>query len=665
MDTRGSKVYDAEQNNEEEVMPGSSEGVGAPVGRPVSSGESGERVGQTDTTKNQGDVDRFDILQQMLTQMNASLNAKIDSQKADMKTEMASLNQRLDNQDTNFANMRADMGNINAKMDNQNAKMADITQKLDDQNTKFESIGERFDRQDAKFEEVKNDIRAVNYKFVNIEARLKEQEEKLDADIREMEKKVGEINLRADEQQEAVAVINDRVCQLEESTDKRLEELQTEIMRVESIAKRPQPSTSAMVTQLVEGNDKQTPTSNDSVNAGERVGQNVNPFQGNMSPLYHHPNSMWTEQLPKFEGKTYENPMSFLIKLEEYGNFYGMSETVLIRMLDRTFSGTAYYWWQVEKNRVQSYSELKERFVERFWNAQVQGNVRAQLHAERYIPGKGKGIEAHLADIYEKSRYMEPPVTDEEYIAMVLNQLPYRYQTFLTGCHRTDLNSFRESLINFDRIERAQRQFHNSRENEQRQNHGQNSNVLHQNFQQRANRGPDRGYQERRVNYVARDKNRYPEEHNSLNKGRTDGKRTWMRKKPYHRQKHRQSHYNRRAYSDDDEARYSSSQQETRERKKGGSQSNSRSTSPRPYREERKWQHEKEQSPRHQRFDKSSGAEQREGQGQNNPSNLPWRAGLTISNSSAPLDARANTFMMTQQPGPSWMAATPDCAQLN
>ncbi|KAJ8885673.1 hypothetical protein PR048_011871 [Dryococelus australis] len=129
----------------------------------------------------------------------------------------------------------------------------------------------------------------------------------------------------------------------------------------------------------------------------------------------------------------------------------------ILRCLKFSLKSTAQYWPEVVKNSFTTYSEFRSKFLEQFWNKKIQGNLRAKLHTERFYPGKGKKLEEHLSEVYDKSKQLTPPVSDEEFAAMILHQLPNKYQTHWSGRLDHDLASFREGLLEFDRIERLQR----------------------------------------------------------------------------------------------------------------------------------------------------------------------------------------------------------------
>ncbi|KAJ8878563.1 hypothetical protein PR048_019141 [Dryococelus australis] len=89
--------------------------------------------------------------------------------------------------------------------------------------------------------------------------------------------------------------------------------------------------------------------------------------------------------------------------------------------------------------------------------ANITRNLRAKLHAERSYPGKRKTFEEHLSEVYDKSRHLTLPVSNEEFAAIILHQLPYKYQTHWSGRMDQDVASFREGLLELSRIERLQR----------------------------------------------------------------------------------------------------------------------------------------------------------------------------------------------------------------
>ncbi|KAJ8883969.1 hypothetical protein PR048_015825 [Dryococelus australis] len=63
----------------------------------------------------------------------------------------------------------------------------------------------------------------------------------------------------------------------------------------------------------------------------------------------------------------------------------------------------------------------------------MKGNQQAQLHSQRFVSDKGKSSENHLSELYERSRHLEHPVSDEEFVVLISKELPVKYQSLCTG----------------------------------------------------------------------------------------------------------------------------------------------------------------------------------------------------------------------------------------
>ncbi|KAJ8892402.1 hypothetical protein PR048_004982 [Dryococelus australis] len=135
-----------------------------------------------------------------------------------------------------------------------------------------------------------------------------------------------------------------------------------------------------------------------------------------ISVIMHHPSKLWAEQIHKFEGRIGENPVNCLLKFQKYASLFDLSDGDMLRCDT----------------------------------------------AACFVPGKGKHLKAYLSEMYERSHHLEPPVNDEEFIGMILRQLPFKYQSHWTGRHENSLATFREDLLAFDSIQQQQ----NYRDNE-------------------------------------------------------------------------------------------------------------------------------------------------------------------------------------------------------
>lgn len=595
LDTQGSKVYQTETPlTEQEVEPA----------RNMDTSELGEGVPESVNVSDVAGQNASSpwlniatILQQLKSDLKSDmrdlksdmsgLDAKLDANRSDLKSDMSGLQADLESKisslnaklDANRDDLKSEMNAIDARLEQQERAITERVDNLAEQwqdrfDGKIRVMKEALnDEIQIRMSEVRDDLTAhVANSQIIVEERQVKFEDRMSQQIEALEETV---------QQKLLGVVseNDDDVSGNSVLTRRIASLET---RVATLAlEPPEPHASGSVKEgHVHGRPDASKDPEVNRNNGEGNVHVPTTSTALTGAMFHHPAKVWSEQVPKFEGKSYENPVTFLSKLEEYIALFGLTDGDTMRVLNMAFSYNAYYWWQVVRPSIQNYSDFRAKFLSHFWNSKVQGNVRAQLHAERYIPGQSKGLEFHLADTYERSRNLDPPVSDDEYMAMVVNQLPFRYQTLCTGWRSHDLVAFREDLVNIDRIERLQRQQGRKEGEQQFQPRNQTTQPPPQ-FQPRDGRANNRNFNEKRVNQLERISAPYPEERNRLNRGWKDQDRPYHHPKPYHRRR-RYNHYrNRRAYSDEEEERRGEHRYTRDDRTGRSSHNNSRSVSPR------------------------------------------------------------------------------------
>ncbi|KAJ8891056.1 hypothetical protein PR048_010565 [Dryococelus australis] len=131
----------------------------------------------------------------------------------------------------------------------------------------------------------------------------------------------------------------------------------------------------------------------------------------------HHPAKLWTEQLPTFEAKAGENPVEYLSNLEEYSSLFPLSE--------------------VPEISIKLYCTILR-------NCTPNGSTQ-----ERGKPWRNTCLRCMTSP-----GILRRPSGGEEFAAIFMYKLPYKYQTHWSGRMDQDLASFREGLLEFDRIER-------------------------------------------------------------------------------------------------------------------------------------------------------------------------------------------------------------------
>ena len=90
----------------------------------------------------------------------------------------------------------------------------------------------------------------------------------------------------------------------------------------------------------------------------------------------------------EFSGNPHENPVEFLKLFEAYVTRVNplMDDEDKKDMLGRFLKNWAGTWLKVISDRVQTYSDFREKFLAQYWNVQIQRRVRDHLEFGKYHP---------------------------------------------------------------------------------------------------------------------------------------------------------------------------------------------------------------------------------------------------------------------------------------
>ncbi|KAJ8894312.1 hypothetical protein PR048_006932 [Dryococelus australis] len=132
----------------------------------------------------------------------------------------------------------------------------------------------------------------------------------------------------------------------------------------------------------------------------------------NTAATIQHPAQYWSKDSPVYNGKSPETPVAFLRQLGYYCYYSTVTESDIMKCLGTSCKATVYYWLEVNKHKFINYAEFKQTFIAHFWSMQTQITFRTQLKAEEYEPKRRRLIEEHLSVMYERTRNLEPQMSD-------------------------------------------------------------------------------------------------------------------------------------------------------------------------------------------------------------------------------------------------------------
>lgn len=123
--------------------------------------------------------------------------------------------------------------------------------------------------------------------------------------------------------------------------------------------------------------------------------------------------------------------------------------------------GAALLWWRTAHQDFQTFDQFEEAFKMEFWSVLKQCEIRTRLYADRYNEEGPRSLEEQFVVNWERSRHLQPPMEDAEFICMLVAQLPVRLKHLLIHAHRGTILQLREDLRKIDQIEWERRRDYN------------------------------------------------------------------------------------------------------------------------------------------------------------------------------------------------------------
>ncbi|XP_063218407.1 uncharacterized protein LOC134528562 [Bacillus rossius redtenbacheri] len=359
------------------------------------------------------------------------------------------------------------------KIDKVNDRMTEVVQHFASQIHETRNEVRTFNESvKVKFTTVDEQISDINQRLVNTEATCQETakrttEEQISQYVRTTENQFAEVrtelNQHKTDTSDEIQIVTHRIAQLESR------------VQGSSLQRADLPTASSDTTIPLE--TRATLSSipvHSNITGNETRGKTVHTVDGqpivmiDPTSVLNHPSRHWVEDKPTFSAKSHENPRKFLKTFEEYSSHFNLTESEKLKCLSSSLKSTAYYWWEVHHHVISSYEQFKKLFLNQYWSLKLQGNLRAMLHGEKFDPKRNSSLEGHLSDMFERTRYLDVEMDDGEFVAMVLGQLPMRYQLHLSGQNFENISDFREQLLAYERLDRQNRTNNIDREENQR-----------------------------------------------------------------------------------------------------------------------------------------------------------------------------------------------------
>lgn len=126
----------------------------------------------------------------------------------------------------------------------------------------------------------------------------------------------------------------------------------------------------------------------------------------------------------EFTGKRQNlHPEKFLSQLDQYFQYYCLSNEQRIELFQRRLAGNAHVWFDSLMPIPSLYDELKSLFRQQFWSAATQRKIRNEIF-QPYQYRSASGIASHAMSWIAKAKYLSPPMNQFDLVGIIIQHYP-------------------------------------------------------------------------------------------------------------------------------------------------------------------------------------------------------------------------------------------------
>jgi hypothetical protein len=160
------------------------------------------------------------------------------------------------------------------------------------------------------------------------------------------------------------------------------------------------------------------------------------------------------ENLPTFNGRN-KNPQEFLVKFEAYLRNTQIRQNQNIRfqdLLENCLQDSASRWWQMIKSEITSYEEFEKKYLDKYWNNDIQRGIKRRVETERYRTGGYLTRSEYFVERVMTLKQMTPTLEEEDIVNLLSIHFDQRIQDAIRVQNITGIDNF-EKLLNREDIE--------------------------------------------------------------------------------------------------------------------------------------------------------------------------------------------------------------------
>lgn len=155
--------------------------------------------------------------------------------------------------------------------------------------------------------------------------------------------------------------------------------------------------------------------------------------------------------VPQFKGITTDRPMRFLQELRRYRQALGPRYAFKI-IIEQSLTSIAKEWWSLVENMVEDWDEFERHFLRRFWNEDVQYDVREKLVFGIFDASLQQKHPQYAITQIGIARELQPPMSDKQIIASLARHFSEEVRNAII---MRDMRNVQDLLDFLDRLDQA------------------------------------------------------------------------------------------------------------------------------------------------------------------------------------------------------------------
>jgi uncharacterized protein YukE len=314
-----------------------------------------------------------------------------------------------------------DMSVIEQMFKQLSSQLEESTKKLEDNNNRLEN------QITDNSNQMKDNINVMNEKMNAMNESINKIDDKMNTLEQTMQKAFAEQVSRME-------------CKIKEHFTKCEKQVKEVKQKITHLEERVEATSSDHQHQFLRLHDRMETTNTEVATQSEKVKEMETSFREELErvkrdarrrslPMVIYPGPVDDRYRVYFKGEKFENPIEFLLSCEKEMEAVGseLTDPEKIDWVAKHLKMSARKWYNIVRDKITSYSHLKEKFEARYWNVHIQRQLRDQLEYGKFTKDERMSPESYVIQHVERAKHLKPVFSEAE----IVLKLAYHFNRHL------------------------------------------------------------------------------------------------------------------------------------------------------------------------------------------------------------------------------------------